>query len=258
MRYAPRVLTRTVRAAALRLVGTITHVRTRDPVAALTFDDSPDPRWTPRLLDLLAAYEARGTFFMIGSAAARHPDLVRRVAAAGHAIGNHSWDHPSFPLIPGRERRRQIRACARAIAPYGCRLFRPPYGHQTKETRLDVLRTGHDVVTWSIVAEDWLGDRPEAIAERVAGAIRPGSVVLFHDGLIDALEERYFDRGAMLEALRMVLARLRGAFAFVALPELLRRGRPQREEWVMPSNVAFLRRLRRQDGGARDDEHSIA
>jgi peptidoglycan/xylan/chitin deacetylase (PgdA/CDA1 family) len=250
MGYMPSVIGRVMRAATLRAIGTITHVRTQAPVAALTFDDSPALRSTPRLLDTLAAYGARATFFVVGREARRYPDLVRRIAAGGHAIGNHSWDHPSFPLIPGHERRRQIHACARAVAPYGCRLFRPPYGHQTPETRLDVLRTRHQAVTWSIVAQDWLDDAPAVIAERVTREIRPGSVVLFHDGLVDALDERYFDRGAMLDALRLVLQRLRGAFAFVTVPELLRLGHAIREPWVMESNVAFLSRLRRQAGEA--------
>src|SRR2546422_6863677 len=76
----------------------LTHVLTEEPVVALTFDDGPDPVNTPCLLDLLSAHHARGTFFMIGVHAHQHPELVSRVAAESHAIGNHSWDHPSFPL----------------------------------------------------------------------------------------------------------------------------------------------------------------
>jgi peptidoglycan/xylan/chitin deacetylase (PgdA/CDA1 family) len=83
----------------------------------MTFDDGPDPEYTPRLLDILKKYQVHATFFiMVGEAAHNHPKLVRQVAQAGHAVGNHSWDHPSFPLISGRERRAQIRACAEAIA----------------------------------------------------------------------------------------------------------------------------------------------
>ena len=81
--------------------GTITGVTTRDPVAALTFDDGPHPEYTPLLLNILERYQARATFFMIGDAAQRHPDLVRQVAQGGHAIGNHSWDHPFFPSLSG-------------------------------------------------------------------------------------------------------------------------------------------------------------
>jgi peptidoglycan-N-acetylglucosamine deacetylase len=119
------------------VIGTISHVHTRESVAALTFDDGPDPEYTPRLLAILERYRAQATFFMTGKAAQAHPELVRRVAQAGHAIGNHSWDHPSFPLISGRERRAQIRACAQALVPYGSRLFRPPYTEQNLGSRIE-------------------------------------------------------------------------------------------------------------------------
>ena len=151
-----RILHRVFNAAARRVMGTITHVSTQDAVVALTFDDGPHPESTPHLLDILERHQAHATFFMIGEAAQRHPDLVQRVAQAGHAIGNHSWDHPSFPLISGRERRAQLRACEKAIAPYGQRLFRPPYGHQSAASRLDALWLSYRVVTWNLHAYDWL------------------------------------------------------------------------------------------------------
>src|SRR5262249_49636601 len=112
----------------LLLQGTIISVVTREPVAALTFDDGPHPEYTPRLLDILEQYKVHATFFMVGEAAQKHPELVGQVAHAGHTVGNHSLDHPFFPSIPKHERQRQIRACEQALAPYGRRLFRFPYG----------------------------------------------------------------------------------------------------------------------------------
>jgi peptidoglycan-N-acetylglucosamine deacetylase len=233
----PGGLRRVYRSILQRAIGTITQITTQEPIAALTFDDGPDPVWTPQLLSLLEAHGARATFFMVGSRAQRHRDVVRRVAAGGHAIGNHSWDHPSFPRIPASERRRQIRACGQALAPYGCRLFRPPYGHQTIETRFDALRAGYDVVTWSIETQDWETNAAQEIIERVDGRLRPGSIILFHDGLMDALDARYFDRGGTVEAVALLLQRFAGRMAFVTLPELLRRGRPHREYWVSKSTA---------------------
>src|SRR6266849_2574451 len=113
----PRILRGAFAAVARNLIGTIAHVATRDAVAALTFDDGPHPEYTPRLLQILERHQARATFFMLGEKAHRYPELVQRVAQAGHAIGNHSWDHPVFPEISRRERRDQIRACAKAIDP---------------------------------------------------------------------------------------------------------------------------------------------
>src|SRR5690242_18370490 len=102
-----RTTYRRLKSIPLFVFGTITHVSTSKPAVALTFDDGPDPVFTPRLLDILQQHHAKATFFMVGQAAERHPDIVKKVAAAGHAIGNLSWDHPSFPLLTGRERRDQ-------------------------------------------------------------------------------------------------------------------------------------------------------
>ena len=75
----------------------MTSVVTAEPAAALTFNDGPDPHWTPRVLEVLERHPARATFSMIGDAAAAYPDLVRRVASMGHAVGDHTWDHRALP-----------------------------------------------------------------------------------------------------------------------------------------------------------------
>ena len=113
------MLRRPLAFTARALFGTITHFRTADAVAALTFDDGPHPEYTPRLLDMLDRYQAHATFFMVGESARNYPELVQRVANAGHAVANHSWNHRSFVLLSGSERRAQIRECEKAIAPYG-------------------------------------------------------------------------------------------------------------------------------------------
>lgn len=174
MRYSVRILHRLFNAAALRVMGTITHVSTQDAVAALTFDDGPYSEFTPRLLNILERHQARATFFVVGEAAQRHPEIVWQVAQAGHVIGNHTWDHPSFPLISGRERRAQLRACEQAIAPYGQRIFRPPYGHQSVASRLDALWLGYQVVNWNLHAYDWLDHDADWMADRLVNQNQPG------------------------------------------------------------------------------------
>jgi peptidoglycan/xylan/chitin deacetylase (PgdA/CDA1 family) len=233
-----------------RVLGPIAHVTTESRVAALTFDDGPHPEFTPRLLGILQKHRVRATFFMAGLAAVRHPELVRRVATEGHVIGNHAWDHPSFPLLSRRERRRQILACARALAPYGQRLFRPPYGHLDVASRLDTLRFRYEVIGWSVTGEDWLDRDAEWMADRLVDAVRPGSIILLHDALYHVLESRYADRGPVLDAVDQLLGRLGRGFRFVTIPELLRQGRPQRV-WYGKVDVAFLNSLHPTVGSPR-------
>lgn len=244
--FPPRLkeLVKGLISASAALTGTVTHAAVGEPLLALTFDDGPDPGATPRLLEILEARGARATFFMVGKSAAGHRELVQRVAAGGHAIGNHSWDHPSLPLLKGRWRRLQIGWCREALAPYGSRLFRPPYGHQTPASQLDAVRMGATVVTWSVNAEDWRDDPAEKLLERVRRRLRPGSIVLFHDALYAAFEERYRDRGPTLEAVTRLLEEEGGRYSFVTVPELLRRGRPRKRHWYQRPDLEVLHKAR--------------
>jgi len=244
--FGAQILKKVVSVTARTLLGTITHVETDERVAALTFDDGPHPDFTPRLLDVLKRHQARATFFMLGQAATAYPAIVRNVAQGGHAIGNHSWDHPSFVLLDGRERRRQIRACASAIAPYGgLRLFRAPYGHQNMASRVDALWLRHQVIMFDVVAEDWLDRDAEWMANSLVKKIRPGSIVLLHDAIKGSAQAvPQDDRRAMLEAVEMTLERLRGKFRFVTIPDLLRCGRPQRQNWYREPEPELMPRLR--------------
>jgi peptidoglycan-N-acetylglucosamine deacetylase len=218
-------LSRGAKALARPLVGTVTGAVTQDSVAALTFDDGPDPTYTPRLLDLLDRHGARATFFMVGAHANRHPALVERVAAAGHAIGNHSWDHPSFARISSRERRRQVRACAHALAPHGGRLFRSPGGHQTPRSVLDVRSLGLDVIGWNVDPRDYTDRSANQLADHVLRELRPGSIVLLHDAIC---HQPGSDRTPTIDAVATILQRAAGAWDFVTVPELFRHGRRHR------------------------------
>ena len=246
-----RTTYRRLKSIPLFVFGTITHVSTSKSAVALTFDDGPDPVFTPRLLDILQQHHAKATFFMVGQAAERHPDIVKKVAAAGHAIGNHSWDHPSFPLLTGRERRDQIRACAKAIAPYAQHIFRPPYADQNLLSRLDALWLGYQVITYNVTAVDWLDHGADWIKGRIMSRIQNGSIILFHDSLFRHGEDRYVDREPMLNAVDTLLQELSGRFSFMTVPELLRQGRPQRRYWHKQTDIDFLNGLKGQYGDVR-------
>ncbi len=224
------------------VLGTVSRIATNEPVVALTFDDGPHPVYTPQLLDVLTEYDAHATFFMLGKHAEAHPDVVQRVAAAGHAIGNHTYDHPSFPLIGARERRWQIRACAATIAPLGSRLFRPPYGHESLASHASARLLGYDVVAWSAHASDWEHRDSGWILERLLDQIEPGRIVLLHDAIYTPPNPEVADRSAMIEALGMLLETLTPRYRFVTVPELLTLGRVVRR-WYPPPDRAFLATL---------------
>ena len=172
---------------------------------------------------------------MVGQSASRVPDLVRRIAQGGHAIGNHTWDHRSFAAIPRRERLRQIRSCARAIFPYGRRLFRPPWGHQTVVSRLDTFSLRHEVICWSVQVGDWWDTDASHMAEQLTARVRPGSIVLLHDAIISDPSSVgaavAFDREPMLCAMELFFQRVEGQFRFVTIPEMFKFGRPIRSHW---------------------------
>ncbi len=231
-------------ASVRKVLGSLTHVVTTHAVLSLTFDDGPDPENTPKVLALLEKFQARGTFFVVGQAAARHPDLVRRIAAGGHTIGIHSWDHRAFPGLSGRERRRQIRECERVLQPYMSRLFRPPYGEQTVMSRLEAFAMGYEVVGWNLNSGDWYESQPSVMGKYLLEMVAPGGIVLFHDTLydrgipahgVDHEHASWPDRQAMLGALETVLDQLCRSYRFVTVPELLKVGRPRRSFWFKPS-----------------------
>ena len=225
-------------------MGSLSHVITTEAVLSLTFDDGPDADSTPQVLALLERHQARGTFFLVGQAAASQPELVNRIVAGGHAIGIHSWDHRAFSRLSSRERRRQIRECERAIQPYATHLFRPPYGEQTVMSRLEAFLMGYEVVGWNVNSGDWHESNPAVLSEYLLQMVEPGAIVLLHDTLndkgkpahgIDPAHRSWPDRQVMLRALEVVLERLKGRYRFVTVPELLNSGRPRRTFWFKQS-----------------------
>jgi peptidoglycan-N-acetylglucosamine deacetylase len=193
---------------------------------ALTFDDGPNPRETPRLLDLLDAYGAKATFFLIGRWAAREPALVREIAARGHAIGNHTYTHPTMPLHSAGMLRDNLARCRGAVERAGvtfsraggAMLMRPPYGRRGPGTLKVLADEGYVPVTWSVTGYDWRSwETAERIARRCAHA-RDGDLILLHDG---SDRDPRHDRSRSLAAARAALEHHteRGA-RFVTVPEL--------------------------------------
>jgi peptidoglycan/xylan/chitin deacetylase (PgdA/CDA1 family) len=166
-----------------------TKGRPRVPDAvALTFDDGPWPGDTEALLRVLRRERAHATFFMVGSLIADHPDVVRSVIEDGHVVANHSLTHPvdpPFADLPGGRVEAEIAQTADALREAGARptLFRPPGGSTDDAVELEAWRQGERVVLWSVDPHDWDAARtPKQIARDVLQRVRPGSIVLLHDG----------------------------------------------------------------------------
>jgi len=243
---------RIVNAILFRQLGTITHVSTTENVISLTFDDGPHPDTTPELLEILKSHKAHGTFFMLGESARRYPSVVEQVAQEGHAVCNHSYNHPSFPYISSRERRTQMRDCHNALAPYGHRLFRPPYGDLTVTSWLDVLLMRYQVVTWNVVASDWISHEAQWYEDNLITKISPGSIVLFHDTLYQTFGDEFNeDRKTVFEGLDKLLCQLSSTYSFVTVPALLNCGRPERRLWTKKSDVNWLNSLKQKIGTPR-------
>lgn len=214
-------------------MGTITRVNTREPVLALTFDDGPHPQYTPQVLDLLQQYQAKATFFVVGQSAEQHPELIDRIKAEGHALGNHTYSHPVMPQLPGRQRRGEVRACGRLLRDQSMRLFRPPWGAQTRASRFDLLRLGYRVVTWDVIVEDWLEQTPVGLARRIMDGAKPGGIVLLHDAVTPSGPDSHSctDRGYLIDALAIALPKLASDLHMITVPELLQLGRPVYRDW---------------------------
>lgn len=156
------------------------------PEVALTFDDGPSPLTTRRVLDELARAGVRATFFVVGRKALAHPELVREIAAQGHELGLHGFDHDRlFSLRGSRHVEADIRRTQAAVVAAGApepKLFRPPIGFVSHLTVWGARRAGVTLVGCSARAFDGMrGARADRVTQRLVGALRPGTVLSLHD-----------------------------------------------------------------------------
>ena len=172
---------------------------------ALTFDDGPWPRTTEQILAILIRRQAPATFFVVGRQVERYPDLVRQELAAGMAVGNHSWSHPQpFDRLPMVRIRDEITHGRRTLEPLGVRPvgFRPPGGAASATVLAAAQGLGERTVLWSVDPADWHpGVTADQLVQRVLAAVRPGAIVLLHDG--------GGDRSATVAALPAIIDGLR-------------------------------------------------
>jgi peptidoglycan-N-acetylglucosamine deacetylase len=195
---------------------TVSAVHVDGPYIALTFDDGPDKKLTPRLLDLLAEHHIHVTFFVVGENAVEHPEILQRAVREGHEIGNHSWSHPNLAKMSDENVRSQIQRTQEAItSAIGSRptLFRPPYGSVTAHQKRFIHdELGYEIILWEVDPLDWKNPGPSVVTSRILKETHPGSIVLSHD-----------IHAQTIQAMPATLAELEAkGFKFVTVSELLK------------------------------------
>lgn len=192
----------------------------RNKMIALTFDDVPDPRFTPQVLDVLRKYNVKATFFVVGSRAQKHPALVARIIREGHVIGNHSYDHPEFGKIGMNEFRTQIirtENIISALAGYKPRLIRPPYGDISESQLKWAKAHGYKLVNWNVDSLDWKGLSKAQVRNNIVANAGKGSIILQHGG-----GGRGSNLQGTIQALPEVISIMhKRGYTFVTVPQML-------------------------------------
>ena len=226
--------TRTGRARRMVQPDAVFGIRTMEPYVGLTFDDGPDPDFTPHVLDVLDRYDARATFFVVGVNALAWPDLLAEVQRRGHTIGNHTHDHVELQDLGVTAVAAELRGAARDLARVGVApptWFRPPKGYTStnvaRVARHERLRTAY--WTHCVEANHPAGVSVAGAMHRMASTVSAGSIVLAHDGgRVMAPGGQRLDRSRTVEALPHLLERLRSdGWIPVDLPTLVRSGPPR-------------------------------
>ncbi|MFF9060762.1 polysaccharide deacetylase family protein [Streptomyces sp. NPDC014882] len=204
----PRTTIRTPvrREPLLRITG-------RGRTMVLTFDDGPDPRYTPGILDTLAEYDVRAMFFVCGEMAADHPHLLTRMADEGHTVGNHTWSHPLLTKMTRRQIHSEMSRTSEVIEnTYGERphWFRAPYGAWNRAAFQLGSELGMEPLAWTVDTLDWTTPGTGIIVDRVEDGAAPGVVVLSHDA--------GGDRSQSVHALRRYLPQLLDSGYHVTVP----------------------------------------
>lgn len=206
-----------------RLFGETLVAPKRAGELALTFDDGPNPAFTPRLLDVLAGHDVRATFFLLGSHAQAERDLVRRIAMAGHLIGNHSWSHLNLAFTGASRIEDELARTNQALEQLTggpIQYFRPPFGAR-RPAVLQIARSmGMTPVLWNAMTSDWSEPSVDRIANRLTRKVerlgrqgRAANIVLHDGGHVDMAA----DRGPSIAAADKLICRYKASHRFVTI-----------------------------------------
>lgn len=187
--------------------------------AALTFDDGPDDKFTPAVLNILKEYQVKATFFVVGKQVKKNPEMLRRIYEEGHAIGNHSFDHPDFSKLSSTRLEAEINQADQAIqdaAGITTPLFRAPFGALSEPLKKYLKATGRSLVKWTVDTRDWTGAPSEEILHAVQKQTKPNGIILMH-----SFGGKNGDLSNTVEALPKVIRYLQDqGYTLVTVPEL--------------------------------------
>ena len=155
---------------------------------SLTFDDGPNPIYTPIILDILDKYNAKATFFVVGKMADRYPDLVREILKRGHEVANHSQTHPNITKLTDNQVLSELLECrlgVRVMTEEEMTFFRPPGGNINTQLEQSINKLGFTVAYWSVNAGEFVKNTPEVQVSKMAAKAKNGAVFLMHNGPVD-------------------------------------------------------------------------
>ena len=195
---------------------------TKEKLVALTFDDGPNEKYTPELLDILQNKKAKATFFLIGKNVLEEPEIVRRIYSEGHEIGNHTYSHPVLPLVSRKEIHKQVEYTSSIIEDaigIKPKYVRPPMGLFTPSV-LDIIESnGLKTVVGDVYPRDPYMPGIDKIVRRIIKRVEPGSIIIMHDGGTWGK----VDRSQTIGAVPLVIDELReNGYEFLTVTELLK------------------------------------
>jgi peptidoglycan-N-acetylglucosamine deacetylase len=223
-------------------VGTFYRGNQNERKISLTFDDGPDERYTPQILDILKENDVKATFFLVGEKAEKHPELVRRIVSDGHELAAHSYRHKHAWLRDPIGTYRDIlrsKLALEQISGQRVRFYRPPWGAFNWMTRFACIRLGLQPVLWSVRAIDWLpGEYVDHVIRRVVLPAKPGAIVLCHDA--GGAPEAPLNT---IRAMPTIIGQLKSlGFSFATVGELYEAVETRRREPIPYQNYPLFRR----------------
>ncbi|MBF0478955.1 MAG: polysaccharide deacetylase family protein [Candidatus Omnitrophica bacterium] len=204
--------------------GAFYHARIPEKVVALTFDDGPSEKWTPKILDELKKADIHATFFLVGKHVQQYPGIVKRVVSEGHEIGNHTMSHRLLIDMPMKDAIKEVtdgETEIERVTGIHTTLFRPPKAWISNQQKTALHKLGYTVVLWRINTKDWVNFDDKLIVHYVEKKIKPGDIILFHDAG-GAIKSEGGNRQETVDTIAPLAAGLRKkGYRFATISELL-------------------------------------